>query len=566
MNFAKRSDLESQPGKDEESLLTQLTDLHKEASDARKEATKRDDGTDYEDDLKLYRGQVGPKDRLFDCNFVMAFIDRMVAQLTDNRPIVRVEARKAGLTKVASVLKQVMFGLWDESNVQRQTFKMAHNAACSGSAGVYTGYDPQNNSIYLESLKYDQVLFDPCVTESAMLGKSEYVIIDRVQSLASIRERFPLRGSLVKASSTVNLPVGEKPTMLSPLTKLLSASKKEDKSSDALPRTHVYEAIIKDTQRSVGGDLIFPFGRQIIYTDDVVLWDGPLPYWDGLPPVDWYDWTVDPEHPWGHSAPEILRRLQTSFDQVMDGTVSNHLVSNFMAIVGDAGALTDSSWKALTQKRSTIVLRKQNRQSSLEIKSPPVFGADKVAIARQIFTYAQLLTGVTDVTLGENPGSLQSGQAVEGLQESANLMTRARSSRLEDFYNRVGTKLISRIFQFRTSDEIWSLMGPTPDAINYAKNRAELFIDDDGRPIKLEERSKALRWLRFSVEPGSSAPGTRLRRGQQMMSLHGAGMASRKRVLESSDFLDADEMLREAEEDFKKFPPPGWVQKNPGGG
>lgn len=566
MDFAKRSDLQSQPGKDEERLLAQLFDLSKEAEDVREEETKREDGTDYEDDLKLYRGQVGPKDRLFDCNFVMAFIDRMVAQLTDNRPIVRVEARKAGLSKVASVLKQVMFGLWDESNVQRQTFKMAHSAACSGSAGMYTGYDPKSNTIYLESLKYNQVLFDPCVTESAMLGKAEYVIIDRVQSLSSIRERFPLRGSLVKAQSTVRMSMGEKPTMLSPLTKLLSASRKDEGSSDALPRAHVYEAILKDFQRGMDGELLFPFGRQIIYTDDVILWDGPLPYWDGQPPIDWYDWTVDPEHPWGHSAPEILRRMQTSFDQVMDGTVNNHLISNFMAIVGDVGALTDSSWKSLTQKRSTIVLRKQNRQSSLEIKTPPVFGADKVAIARQIFTYAQLLTGVTDVTLGENPGSLQSGQAVEGLQESANLMTRARSSRLEDFYNRVGTKLVSRIFQFRTSDEIWSLMGPTVDAVNYAKNRAELFIDDEGNPMDLLERSKALRWLRFSVEPGSSAPGTRLRRGQQMMSLHSAGMASRKRVLESSDFLDADEMLREAEEDFKKFPPPGWVQKKPGGG
>lgn len=565
MDFAKQADIHSRPGKDEDHLLTQLFDLSNEAEDAREEETKREDGTDYEDDLKLYRGQVGPKDRLFDCNFVMAFIDRMVAQLTDNRPIVRVEARKAGLSKVASVLKQVMFGLWDESNVQRQTFKMAHNAACAGSAGIYTGYDSRNNSIYLESLKYNQVLFDPCVTESAMLGKAEYVIIDRVQSLASIRERFPLRGSLVKAESTVNVKASEKPTMLSPLTKLLSSSR-EEKVSDILPRAHVYEAIIKDYQRGMDGTPLFPFGRQIIYTKDAILSDGPLPYWDGQPPVDWYDWTVDPEHPWGHSAPEMLRRLQTSFDQVMDGTVGNHILSNFMAIIGDHEALTDSSWKSLTQKRSTIVLRKKNRQSSLEIKTPPVFGADKVAIARQIFTYAQLMTGVTDVTLGENPGSLQSGQAVEGLQESANLMTRARSSRLEDFYNRVGTKLVSRIFQFRTSDEVLALMGPTPEAINYAKNRTELFIDDEGKPMDQTARGQALSWLRFSVEPGSSAPGTRLRRGQQMMSLHSAGMASRKRVLESSDFLDADEMLLEAEEDFKKFPPPGWVQKKPGGG
>ena len=43
-----------------------------------------------------------------------------------------------------------------------------------------------------------------------------------------------------------------------------------------------------------------------------------------------------------------------------------------------------------------------------------------------------------------------------------------------------------------------------------------------------------------------------------MMKLQSIGAASRKMVLQAADFQNADEMLKEAEEDFQRFPGPGW--------
>jgi hypothetical protein len=45
-----------------------------------------------------------------------------------------------------------------------------------------------------------------------------------------------------------------------------------------------------------------------------------------------------------------------------------------------------------------------------------------------------------------------------------------------------------------------------------------------------------------------------------MTKLQAIGCASRKMVLQSADFQDPDTMLKEAEEDFQKFPPPGFVR------
>jgi len=546
---------------DERVLLRKLSDLRKEATEYKKRILKRPDGYSEEDDLKLYRGEVGPKDRFFDGNFIQAFIDRMVAQLTDNRPTLRVEHRKVGLKNMAKVLEKAIHAVWQESDLQRQSYKMCHNAAVKCSSGIYTGYDPTLDDIYFEVLRHDQVLCDPIVNEAGLLDRGEYVFIKRVKPLSELRARFVGRGALVTSdSSLIQISQGAR-VVDSPLTDLTKSTQAGTRpASDAVPRAEVWEGFIKDRQQDLSGTFLYPTYRHIIHTKDLVLADMPLAYWDGRIPIDWFDWAVDPEHPWGISAPSLMRRLQLSFNQVMDGTVENTLISNFIQVIGDYDAIDDKRWKELQKIRSSIILRKSGQNKSIQVLAPPVYGADKVMLAKTLFNFAQLLMGVTDVTLGESPGSLQSGVAVEGLQESANLMTRARASRLEDFFSRVGNKAIARILQFMTSDRVFSFLGPTGEAYEYAVKRQEMFLGDDGKPINEQDRRDVFKYLRFSVLPGSSAPGTRARRAEMMTKLNAIGAASRKMVLQAADFPDPDQMLKEAEEDFQKFPPPGFVR------
>lgn len=544
---------------DERVLLRKLGDLRKESEEYKKYILKRPDGCSEEDDIKLYRGEIGPKDRFFDGNFVQAFIDRMVAQLTDNRPTLRVEHRKVGLKNMAKVLEKAIHAVWQESDLQRQAYKMCHNAACKRSSGIYTGYDPALDDIYFEVLQQDQVLCDPIVNEAGLLDRGEYVFVKRVRPLSDLQMRFPGRGALVRSdSSLVRVHQGVK-MVDSPLTDLVKSGGTKA-MADAVARAEVWEGFIKDRQQDMSGKSLFPTYRHVIHTKDMILSDTPLAYWDGRIPIDWFDWAVDPEHPWGISAPSLLRRLQLSFNQVLDGTVENTLISNFISVIGDSDAIDPSRWKELQKIRSSLILRKTSQNKTITVTAPPVYGADKIMVAKTLFTFAQLLAGVTDVTLGENPGSLQSGVALEGLQESANLMTRARASRLEDFFTRIGNKAISRILQFMTSDRVFSFLGPTGEAYEYALRRQEMFIGDDGKPLNEDTRRDVFKYLRFSVLPGSSAPGTRARRAEMMEKLHQLGAASRKMVLNAADFPDPDQMLKEAEEDFKVFPPAGWVR------
>lgn len=440
---------DSKLSKDEQNLLGYLDDLQKEGERHRDRWAPKEE---RERDVKLYRGHVGPKsgEAFFKGNFIQTFVDRMVQQLTDNRPILRVESRKLGLKPVAQVLGKACDAVWEEAKMQRQTFKMAHNAAITRSAGIYTGYDPSTDEIVLDVVKPSQVIFDPAVEEAALMSRAEYLAIDRIRPLSELVYKFPGRGGFVKADANVTLdPASQtRRSVTSALTDLLNGT---TQGGDTLGRAHVWEWCLVDRQRGTDGKPLFPNGRRIFRTKDRILWDGPNPFWDADHPLDWFDFTVDPEHAWGISVPSLLMELQIAFNQLGSGLVENQILSNFLTVIADHDALDPQTWKKLQAITSSIILRKRSRNAMAPtVTPPPSFGADKIAILRWIFTIAQMLTGVTDVTLGETPGSLQSGTAIEGLVEGANLGTRARASRMEDFFGRVGQKLLARVFQFWT--------------------------------------------------------------------------------------------------------------------
>ena len=559
---------DDKPTADEQELLHRLDDLYEEGEGVRDE---RRDPKDIESDLNLFRGDVGPSKKYMAANFIEAFIDRMVAQLTDNRPIIRVEAYKAGVHGVARAMNKVARTVWDDADMQRQAFKMAHSAAVAASAGLYTGYDPARDEITLETLRLDQVVIDPKIREAARVGHAaDYVFIKRIVPLDELRVRFPGRGAAVEPDKRLSNLRVKKEGGKSVMSPVLDAARTffGQQNDPVLPRAEITECWVRDWSRTADGKEMFPGGRLIIRSDDLVLWDGPNPYWDGQWPVDWYDWAVDPDHLWGRSEPARLRHLQLAFNQIGDGLVRNQLLSNVFTIVADFDAFPPEMWRKLQKLDDSLILRKQNRNAVVTPIPPPVFGADKLAIMKFMFTMAQLLAGVPDVTLGESPGSLQSGIAVEGLQESANLMTRARASRLEDLYKRVGQKLIARILQFYTSDRVVGIAGPSEDAVAYAKARQEMFyeiIDDKVEPVSSERRRRALNDMRFTVSPGSSAPGTRTSRAKLMSELFVVGLASGEDVLAAGDFPEPAEMIKRAQAERAKLAAAGIEPPKPSG-
>ena len=547
-------------------LLDRLDALEDEGKAGR---SKYRSAKESQQSVDLYRGEQGPASGAephFKANFIEAFIDRQVALLTDNRPIIMVEPRKVGLAGLARVLDACADTVWTESAMQRQAWKLGLLAAIEGSAGLYTGYDAEADETYIEVVSRDQCWMDPAIREAALIGThAEYFGIERIQTTAEIMARY-----LISVDADVSVLEDEEDkrakTLLGPIeTVIRRLGGRRDQTpteSMAMPRARTKEIFVKDRTRDPSGLRLFPTYRRILRTADAILWDGPLPMWDGVIPVDWYDWAVDPKHPWGMDEPQGLKHMQGAYNELLDGCVENHVLTSFIQFVADFDAVDEKTWQLFNKIKRSIVIRKKNRNATTAVIPPIPFGADTISLARFIFTAMQLKTGVTDVTLGEHPGSLQSGAAIAGLVEGASLMSRSRQSRLEDLYTRVGQKLIARVLQHFTGDRILGLLGPTPDAVDAVLKRSEFFVKEDGTRTTDAERREAFRYLRFGVVPGSSQAGARTARAKMMIELNKGRSAARIDVLRAAGIPDPEEMLKRADEEFAKMhpsPPPAQV-------
>lgn len=524
-------------------------------------------------DRKTYRGLLRPQGyeegtRLFALNLCQSFIDVMTAQLTDNRPIMRVEAFGDMKALSSPLEKWSRDVVWEESRAQRQIFRIAHTAAIEGAAGSHVSYSNVNQSIKVEMLYTSQISIDRNIVEAAMIDEAEYVIVRRDVPLSLIREVFPFRGSAVKADTTGHAEASRQ-VVHTPVEDVLGKGDRK-KPSDTIEMARVYDLSLIDRESRVSGELAFPRRRRIVFTKDVILDDGPNPYWDGLPGVDIFDWAVDPENPWGLSAAEMMRMAQISFNTIMDGNIQNQITLNMVNLVMDQNALDPRDLRNMRRMKNVNILS-HRRNANVKLEPPPSFGQDKILLAREIFSYLQTIMGVPEVTFGESPGSLQSGKAVRGLQEGANLMTRSRASRLEDFIARIGQKIVARTLQFITPEDMAMLLGKTDEVKAYSVERGKFLLRDGKKPT-IEERAKMLRLLRFAVVPGSGAPGAAENRAQAMLGLHllPRPLVPGIEVLKAGDIANPEDMIKAArqesppqEDDEGKGVSPGLMNQVP---
>ena len=153
-----RIDIGSRPGEDEKRLLSHLEDLKKESERSKKDHV---DSTELDEDLALYRSQIKASgSHYFELNFVRPFIDSMVAQLTQNRPIIRIEPRQVDLKRAAVALQRISLALWDEAEMQRQLYKMAHSSAVTRSAGLFIGNHGRTFGMSDETRRYQDVFWE----------------------------------------------------------------------------------------------------------------------------------------------------------------------------------------------------------------------------------------------------------------------------------------------------------------------------------------------------------------------------------------------------------------------
>ena len=120
----------------------------------------------------------------------------------------------------------------------------------------------------------------------------------------------------------------------------------------------------------------------------------------------------------------------------------------------------------------------------------------------------------------------------------------------------MGQKLISRIFQFYTSDRVLSYQSPSKEWMAYTFERQKLMQDDNGNAVDPTKRAQMFKNFKFMITPESSLAMTRIQRSLSMIQMRSATgfVPSIKRILAESDIGDPDQLMEEGMNELKNIP------------
>lgn len=548
------------PGRDEERRLTSFLDmLDGEAEAARKDLTKT-----WEENIRQARGDQWRirRNPYFLANVIRNQIRRKVAALTESNPEFQIRAFKPRLAKASNVLYQVIKSIFQREATSDAIVRLAQFGMTVGCGFIRVTYNKLTNDVELSFIDPRRVWIDPAITAASELSKAQYLRIDSVLPIYDIRRIFPGRGALVKPNeryssytSGSRFSSGSSTILGSVLSLFPQPYRPGFPSKQGpIPRAEIREYWLRDPQINMEGDPLFPGGRHIVRSGEVILLDENNPYWDGEWDLEMFEWDMDYDSPWGKDDVQDLRRIQEAINRIGDSWVHNLILGGNFKVVADMDALDPDQWGKLDNEAGLTIRKKPNRQLEFVPGIPP--SLETPAAIEGLIKLCDLLTGNIDPARGRT--MTQSSSVFEGLQQSSLSLVRASARRLESTLQRVGQKLIARIFQYFQGDRILFQLGPTREWVSYVYSRQELLENDEGDPRSASEIQEMYRDFKFLIRPGSSLAVSRLQRVMALLQLRGATgiVPSVKTILAEADLGDPDAMLDEALEEAKKLPPP----------
>lgn len=502
----------------------------------------------------------------FRANVIGPTIRRRNSLLTENKPVFKIEPLTDGLQATAQILNELSEFAWQDHGFGSAIEEMVEPASIFGAAGMSLPFDFKANggagSVRPIVRDRRSVIIDPGVRSAGDIGPcAKYVRVESVESIWDLQRDFPGRGMEVKPepglSSTVTSP-------LSPIREGSAAGSTSYRDhikrlqEGPIPRALKRVYFVRDPALTPEGQMRFPLGRMIVKSGDVILHDGPAPFFDGEPDLVWFENRRDIDSVNGESEVEALRYLQGAINRIGAMFVNNTVLMGNARVVADSDALGNDAVNRLTNSEALVIIKKFGRQ--VDWQPPPGMPPHFLGFITFALRLVDYLIGLSDGQLeGRGRIEMRSGVQLEGLQSAAQVLVRAMARRMEGFIERLGRKFISRIFQFYRHDRILLATGPGGQFTRYKLESDKLFAEiaeiaaraaeEKGQPFDMvlrEHIQNAWAQFAFRVQPLSSLAQTKVARAQMLMQLVEQVMMPRSMVLREVGYNNADELLNEA--------------------
>ncbi len=415
--------------------------------------------------LKRYKGEWWKKgalkesDSTVSANLFFSTVMTIAPLITDNRPVWSVRARKAYLQKFIEAFSLALEYLWDKLDMDMVTFKWILDALIMKIGIVKCWFDP--DAEFGGEVRVD--VADPrtffCAPGYDDIWDAPLCGTKVERPISWIRMKYPKSGKEVAPAKDPNKNYEDNEWMMNVDTvAVYEVWIKDDTMEDYFVNEEGKETEDKTGRKESRRK--YPYGRFVVFTENVLLDDRPSPYRHGKPPyVALYDY-INPHELIGQGEGDQIEELNKSFNRNLQ------LWDNYNRYYNDPPWLLDTNAGMEIEKvKQQLLAGGGIFEYNSSINPDPlkkVQGAAPNPSAVQEMTALKKLveevSGVTDITKGMTTKSQrQSATEISTLIESSYTRTRQRVRNFEFSVKRVLYQMLELMQQYYTEPRTFSV-------------------------------------------------------------------------------------------------------------
>lgn len=304
------------------------------------------------------------------------------------------------------------------------------------------------------------------------------------------------------------------------------------------------------------GEPLYPNKRKVVFTDTVVGYDGPSPYWHGLFPLA--KLTLVP-YPWTYLGKGLLwdcLPLQRSLDKSLRIVDDNLEKVARPDIVADKNSISKAMLDRIdTRKAGGKFLTNPLAGKGFAIQPPPNLPPQVREFIEFYINEMNVLSGVSDLSQLSKLGQLPEAETVEKIMGTMSASIRLRSRVIENFMREFAQMLAYNFTQFYTLPQRLAILGErgmTPEDFDFDPGNLipDYVHDSDMDPITgvptreavergprpKQDRAKAfLQQFAYNVAPNSLLNSSEIERKLLYLQLSRAGLVDHWTLLEQLD-------------------------------
>lgn len=530
-------------------------------------------------------------------NIIRATIQTILPLLTDAKPGINILPAEPDDFQFAQVLQELTEVWWTKPGVD-----MAHTLLeplmdmCIYDAGILKIFwDADANhgrgDVAVKSIKPDNIFINKEATD---FDKDCFYVIERQYPATSVlKSQYPEYASIIKSD------LGAKESTDRPQSDV-SVQAPVDQEQPMNPHRYIEEKDTRETtemweiwidseeliayEEKDGDEVVeqgfkkkFLHGKLITFlpNQNLILQSVENPYKHGKKPYVRFVDSVMPHSFWGEGEAESLMGAQKNANMVLTNMLAYmKLMANpIWKLTSDSGIRRED----ITNDVALVLEVDPTHMADVTRDIPPAMQAGSTELFATMLRNASMESGVSDVTAGRRMIGVQSGAAIDSLQEANHTRIRLKERNMQVSLGKLGDMLVQLFLQYYTEPRVVRLTGSeawpkymefhieNTDA-GYVLNKKDINYNeasDSYVPGQLKASKPSNGIFDIKIIAGTSLPFKKAERANLAMRLFQMGVLTKESLLETLEWPSAGKESAEDEEKARMAAEQGAVA--PGG-